>query len=74
MIDEEDVYVYYIENAPAGFHGCVHANDDGSYSVFLDPNDTFERRLKTYKHEMKHIKNDDFNKEKIQEIEHNSHT
>ena len=67
------VNIGYLEHAPAKFHGMVTHNPDDSYTILLDPNDTYEQRLKTIKHELEHIKNDDFSIEDIQKIEARAH-
>lgn len=69
----EVINVHYLENAPAGFHGMVVPNEDGSYTILLDPNDCPERRLEAYKHELNHILNGDFAKSDIQAIETAAH-
>ena len=69
----EGVNIGFLEHAPAGFHGMVVKNDDGSYTILLDPNDTFEQRMKTVRHELEHILNDDFAKLDVQEIEAAAH-
>ena len=63
----------FLEHAPTAFHGMVIHNPDDSYTILLDPNDTYEQRLKTIKHELEHIKNDDFSIEDIQKIEARAH-
>ena len=69
----EGVNIGFLEHAPAGFHGMVVKNDDGFYTILLDPNDTYEQRLKTFRHELEHILNDDFSKPDIQLIETEAH-
>ena len=69
----EGVNIGFLEHAPAGFHGMVVKNDDGFYTILLDPNDTYEQRLKTFRHELEHILNDDFSKHDIQLIETEAH-
>lgn len=71
MID--GVNIGFLEHAPVGFHGMVVKNDDGFYTILLDPNDTYERRLQTVRHELQHILNDDFSKSDIQLIETEAH-
>ena len=69
----EGVNIGFLEHAPAGFHGMVVKNDDGFYTILLDPNDTYERQLQTVRHELEHILNDDFSKSDIQLIEAEAH-
>lgn len=58
---------------PAGIKGYTIQNEDDSYSVFLNAKISYENRIKTYLHELNHIKGDDFNKDEVQEIETDSH-
>lgn len=39
---------------------AVTINDDGSFSIFLNARLSYERRLETYWHEIRHIQNQDF--------------
>ena len=68
-----DYFVHYVpfpeDNGTDG--GCVTTNDDGTFSILLD-----ERLLgqpilkKTFKHEVKHITDEDFYNDKpIREVE-----
>lgn len=68
-----NIFIHYLEHAPAGFHGFVSHNEDDTYSIFLDPNDSAERRLEALMHEIEHIGNADFHKEKVQDIEREAH-
>lgn len=68
-----NIFIHYLEHAPAGFHGFVSHNEDDTYSIFLDPNDSSERILKTLMHEIDHIDNADFQKECVQDIEQEAH-
>lgn len=63
----------FLEHAPAGFHGMTVKNEDGSFTILVDPNDTFERRMKTIEHELEHIVRDDFSEDDIQKIEALAH-
>ena len=69
----EGINIGFLEHAPAGFHGMVVKNDDGFYTILLDPNDTFEQRMKTVRHELQHILDNDFAKLNVQEIEAAAH-
>ncbi len=48
-------------------------NSDDSYTIFLNARLSYESRLKSYHHALKHIQEDDFCKEDVQEIESKSH-
>lgn len=69
----EGINIGFLEHAPAGFHGMVVKNDDGFYTILLDPNDTYEQRLRTFQHELEHILNGDFSMMDVQEIEAKAH-
>ncbi len=69
----EIINIGFLNHAPAGFHGMAVKNDDGSFTILLDPNDTFEQRMKTVRHELEHIIGNDFNEESVQEIEAKAH-
>lgn len=48
-------------------------NDDDSYTVFLNARLSQESRIKSYVHALMHIKENDFEKINVQEIETNAH-
>lgn len=48
-------------------------NADDSYTIFLNARLTQENHLKAYYHALRHIFENDFQKEDIQEIESNAH-
>lgn len=57
-----EVYTKVI-NMDTAISEHVVSNIDGSYTIFLNARLTFESRLKSYEHAMRHILNDDFNSE-----------
>lgn len=67
-----DVYTYFAE-LPPGIHEFITENPDGSYTIYLDINENREQWLQSYEHAIEHIKNYDFEKHNIQEIEHDAH-
>lgn len=50
----ENINLQYI-NMPSGMHGAATKNEDGSYTIFLDPRDSDEKQREGYIHEMEHI-------------------
>lgn len=52
---------------------AVTENEDGSYTIFINDRLCEEKRLKSFRHAMNHIKGFDFEKENVQEIEMNAH-
>lgn len=70
MID----YNIQLIDFPSGkVHEAVTPNEDGSVTIFLDKNATFESQRKRFLHVMKHLSRDDFEKEDVQEIESETH-
>ncbi|MBF0710367.1 MULTISPECIES: hypothetical protein [unclassified Gemella] len=49
--------------------GCTVANEDGSYTIFLNSKFSTNQLEKTYLHEIKHITRDDFSKDDADRIE-----
>ena len=48
-------------------------NDDDSYTIFLNARLSQESHLKSYFHALEHIKENDFEKEDVQQIEAEAH-
>ena len=61
-------------NMPAKIKSQITKNEDGSFSVFINAGLNYESRLEAYKHELRHIKQDDFDKVDVQEIESEAHS
>lgn len=51
----------------------VVTNEDGSYTILINAKLSYDVRMKSYEHAMKHIINGDFDKENVQEIETLAH-
>ena len=71
MIPEHEIFVHYIDHL--GNNEDVTKNEDGSYSIFLDPALSYEMQHEKYEHALRHIQNHDFEKENVQEIEAQAH-
>ena len=71
MIDEYGNNVNFISKFPV--KGACVQNEDGSYSIFIKAELSWEEQIITYIHELKHIKNHDFEKFNVQEIEAEAH-
>lgn len=54
-------------------HEAVTPNEDGSITVFIDKNMTFEAQKERFLHAIKHLRGNDFDKDNIQEIETDAH-
>lgn len=71
MIPEHEIFVHYIDHL--GVNEAVTQNEDGSYSVFLDPALSYEMQHEKYDHALRHIRSHDFEKENVQEVEAQAH-
>ena len=58
---------------PDGVWGHVNPNPDGSYTIFINAKLNYETQRKVYLHELKHIKNNDFEKHDVNKIEYYAH-
>lgn len=71
MIDRYGNNVLLISGFPV--KGAVTPNDDGTYSIFINANQSDEGIMRTYYHELSHILNNDFEKHDVQQIEAEAH-
>lgn len=70
LLENCDYFVRY-KNLPPGIFAYVTPNDDGTFSVFLDPRRSHDQQLADWSHEIDHIVNDDFyNGLPISKVEH----
>lgn len=67
----DDIYVY-LEPLPDGVTEMI-APCFGGYTIYLDPRQSFESMVNSYKHALSHIQNDDFSKLDVQGIEEKAH-
>ena len=67
----DDIFVYY-QNLPDGINEAVLAGNEG-YTVYIDPRQSEEGIIRSYKHAYNHILEKDFSKTNVQEIEGNAH-
>lgn len=63
------IFVYLVK-LPKGINEAVLPCLEG-YTIYIDSRLTWEGRQEAYDHAMKHIENGDFEKNDVQEIEHN---
>ncbi len=69
MIDECDIVVRVL-NLPIGTKGFVTDSPDGVHNIYLNARYPFETRLKTYHHELRHIRRFDYESDRpISELE-----
>lgn len=52
----------------------VIANEDGSYTILINARSAPNKQLEAYQHALEHIKNEDFQKENVQQIEFSAHS
>lgn len=72
MIQLEDINVQLMDMDTMVPEQLVK-NDDDSYTIFLNARLSQESRLKSYYHALRHIIENDFQKEDVQEIESKAH-
>ena len=53
-----DYFIYYME-MPSRIYACLCENEDGKYTIFLDPRRSFDQLIDDYEHELWHIIRDD---------------
>lgn len=58
---------------PNGGKEMVVPNEDGTYTLLINSKLSYDGQLKAYEHGMRHINNNDFEKENVQEIEFHAH-
>ena len=69
LIEGADYFVRFMD-MPDGIFAFVTPNDDGTFSIYLDPRRSSEQLAADYRHEVKHIANGDFyNGKPLQEVE-----
>lgn len=68
MIFLDDIFTYLVD-MPCGIRGHCNPNPDGSYTICINARMGYEEQLKTYLHEIEHIKGHDFEKYDVIEIE-----
>lgn len=67
---KNDDYVVRVIDFPVPIGGMVIPNDDGTYSIYLNARTSWELQRRAFRHELKHIQNNDFyNGKSIEEIE-----
>ena len=68
-----DANVVLIDFKTSKGNEMVVANEDGSYTILINSRLSNDGQLRAYRHAMKHIQNNDFEKENVQKIEHDAH-
>lgn len=70
-IDLNEIYVYQI-SMPNSVKEFVRPSFCG-YTIYINQNLTYEQQKSAYTHALLHIKNRDFEKNDVQEIEYEAH-
>ena len=71
--DMENISVHIIDFKSAGIDEQVILNQDGSYTILIDARASYEAQAAAYEHAMSHIRNGDFQKNDVQQIEAAAH-
>ena len=58
-IENCDYFIRYMK-LPPKIWAFIMPNDDGTFSIYLDPRRSREQQIEDYLHELKHILDDDF--------------
>lgn len=58
---------------PGRGNEMVVLNEDGSYTILINARLSYEGQLRAYEHAMRHIRENDFNKDNVQAIEARAH-
>lgn len=61
-------------NMPAAIKAYTTLNNDDTYTIILNSRLTYEQHLKSYAHELFHIKNGDYEKNNVDMIEFRAHS
>lgn len=73
MMMTPDVNVVVIDFKSYKGKEMVVVNEDGSYTMLINARLSYEGQLNAYEHGMRHIENDDFQGNDVQEIEYKAH-
>lgn len=64
----EDIHVHYID-FPTTIGGRTVPNEDGSFEVFINSRYGYNGQQKALKHELRHIKNGDFDSDRTEDVQ-----
>ena len=73
MDTQNDVFVHLM-NLPTSVKGRAILNDDDTYTIVINSKISHDEQLRAYHHELEHIKNGDFEKNDVQQIEAIAHS
>ena len=67
----DDIFLYFVK-LPEGIDEVVLPCFDG-YTVYIDPTLSYDQQLEAYNHALHHIRNHDWEKYDVQEVETEAH-
>lgn len=70
---QEDIFVQLVDFKDIPGEEMVTPNSDGSYTILINARISHDRQLDALDHAMRHIKNNDFEKRDVQQIEAAAH-
>lgn len=73
MILKADVNVVLLDFKTSKGNEMISANEDGSYTILINSRLSYAGQLKAYEHAIKHIQQNDFEKDDVQKIEYETH-
>ncbi len=65
----ESIGVYFL-NMDTAVEEMVHANEDGSFTIFINARISHTRQMIAYQHAIEHIMDNDFEKDCADDIEY----
>lgn len=69
-----DVNVVVMDFKTSKGKEMVIPNEDGSYTILINARLSYDGQLKAYQHAMRHIEDNDFEKDNVQQIEYVAHS
>lgn len=69
----KDVNVIVMDFPNTKDREIVTENDDGSYTIVINAKISHDEKLRAYQHAMRHINDEDFRKDNVQNIEVQAH-
>lgn len=67
----DNIYVYVVDMPTSATEMVMPCC--GGYTIYLNARKSIDERVKAYRHALKHIENNDFEKADVQEIESEAH-
>ena len=67
-----EIVVRYV-TMPVQVHGFTARDSNGDYNIYINDRIGILQQAETYKHELKHIDRDDFEKWEVQAVEADAH-